>query len=62
VRAWTMESDPVIAYAAKLLWHGAIDAAALRAIDAEVRGEVDRAARFALESPLPQAEALAGVG
>ena len=52
----------MIAYAAKLLWHGAIDAAALRAIDAEVRGEVDRAARFALESPLPQAEALAGVG
>ena len=62
VRAWTMESDPVIAYAAKLLWHGAIDAATLRTIDAEVRGEVDRAARFALESPLPQAEAVAGVG
>ncbi len=62
VRPWTMESDPVIAYAAKLLWHGAIDAAGLRGLDADVRNEVDRGARFALESPLPQAEALADVG
>ena len=54
VRRWTMESDPVIAYAARLLWHGALDAEGLRAIDAEVCGEVERASRYAIESPLPQ--------
>ncbi len=53
VRPWTMESDPVIGYAAKLLWQGGIDREGLRALDAEVRHEVARAERFALASPPP---------
>lgn len=56
IRVWTMESDPVIAYAAKLLWRGAIDRDGLRALDAEVREEIERAARFALDSPPPEPE------
>ncbi len=56
VREWTITSDPVIRYASKLLEAGTLDRNGLRAIDAEVRLEIERAARFALESPPPSEE------
>ncbi len=62
VRAWTRQSDPVIRYAATLLDRKVVDRDGLRAIDREVRGEIERAARFAVESPPPaEAEAFAHV-
>jgi pyruvate dehydrogenase E1 component alpha subunit len=62
IRAWTMESDPVIAHAARLLWRGTIDRVGLERLDADVRAETDAAARFALASPPPVAEGVAAGG
>ncbi len=50
VRRWHQESDPVLLAAREL------DRKKVLAIDAEVREEIAKAARFALESPLPQPE------
>lgn len=55
VRPWTEASDPVIRYAALLVRRGTLDGAGLAALDAEVREEIERAARFALASPPPEA-------
>jgi pyruvate dehydrogenase E1 component alpha subunit len=45
--------DPISQLALKLMGAGALDQAALDALDAEVRAEVDAAVRFADESPDP---------
>ncbi len=56
VQAWTQRSDPVIRYAAALLNAKVVDREDVRAIDEEVRAEIERAARFAVESPTPPEE------
>jgi pyruvate dehydrogenase E1 component alpha subunit len=53
VRSWTADSDPVVRYAVRLLGTGALDRDGLRALDAEVRAEIDAAARWAVASPPP---------
>ncbi|HEX6510664.1 MAG TPA: hypothetical protein VF157_00065, partial [Chloroflexota bacterium] len=57
VRKWEEQSDPVLLYARKLLDRKAINRESLLDLDARVRREVDAAAKFALDSPLPPAEA-----
>jgi TPP-dependent pyruvate/acetoin dehydrogenase alpha subunit len=57
VRRWEQESDPVLLYARQLLAAGTLDRDRLVALDREVREEIDRAAAFALNSPLPAPEA-----
>jgi TPP-dependent pyruvate/acetoin dehydrogenase alpha subunit len=57
VRKWEEQSDPVLLYARKLLEARAINREGLIDLDARVKREVEDAARFALKSPLPQAEA-----
>ena len=46
--------DPITQLAHKLKEEGALDDAALDALDAEARAETDAAARFAEESPDPE--------
>jgi acetoin:2,6-dichlorophenolindophenol oxidoreductase subunit alpha len=57
VRKWEEQSDPVLLYARKLLDRKAISREGLIDLDARVRDEMDAAAKFALNSPLPPAEA-----
>ena len=57
VRNWEQQSDPVLLYARKLLDRKASSREGLLDLDARVRQEVDAAAKFALDSPLPPAEA-----
>lgn len=57
VRKWEELSDPVLLYARKLLDRQAISREGLVDLDARIRGEVADAAKFALNSPLPPAEA-----
>ena len=57
VRKWEEQSDPVLLYGRKLLERKAISRDGLIDLDARVRHEVDEAAKFALNSPLPPAEA-----
>jgi len=45
--------DPISQLALKLKEQGALDDAALEALDAEVRAETDAATRFAEQSPDP---------
>jgi TPP-dependent pyruvate/acetoin dehydrogenase alpha subunit len=49
------KNDPFPKYRQWLLDHGHADAAALDAIDAQVRAEIDEAEAFALSSPAPDA-------
>lgn len=56
VRKWEEESDPVLLYARQLLRNKVITREGLIELDNEVRHEIDRAAEFALNSPLPAAE------
>ncbi len=53
VRRWVEESDPVLLYARRLLADGTVDRAGVEALDAEVRSAMERAAEFALNSPMP---------
>lgn len=57
VRTWEEHSDPVLLYARKLLDRGAITRERFVEIDRMVREELDGAAQFALNSPLPKPEA-----
>jgi len=50
--------DPISQLALKLKEAGALDDAALQALDAEARAETDEAARFAEESPDPEPDEL----
>ncbi len=57
VRKWEEQSDPVLLFARKLLDRKAINREAVINLDARVRREAEEAAKFALNSPLPPAEA-----
>jgi pyruvate dehydrogenase E1 component alpha subunit len=52
------ERDPIKLFAASLKEEGVIDDAQFQSIDAEVREQVERAVKFAEESPLPAPEEL----
>jgi TPP-dependent pyruvate/acetoin dehydrogenase alpha subunit len=53
VRSWYAEGDPVLIFARELVESGSLGRDDVQRLDAEVRKEADEAARFALESPLP---------
>ena len=57
IRRWSQESDPVLLYARELLASGALNREALLELDRQVREEAQRAAEFALNSPMPKPEA-----
>jgi pyruvate dehydrogenase E1 component alpha subunit len=52
-RSWYTEGDPVLVYARELENSGAVSREDIYQLDAAVRQQADEAARFALESPLP---------
>jgi pyruvate dehydrogenase E1 component alpha subunit len=56
IRKWADESDPVLLYARQLLRNKVLTREGLIKLDREVREEIDGAADFALNSPLPAAE------
>ena len=58
VRAWVLESDPVLILARQLLDRGALTRDALINLDRQVREEAAAAAKFALDSPLPAPESV----
>jgi acetoin:2,6-dichlorophenolindophenol oxidoreductase subunit alpha len=53
VRSWYAEGDPVLIFARELVESGGLSRDEVQRLDDEVRKEADEAARFALESPLP---------
>ena len=55
VREWHKEHDPILNYMRELANAG-VSRADLEKLDHEVTKEADAAARFALESPLPEAK------
>jgi pyruvate dehydrogenase E1 component alpha subunit len=57
VRQWYAEGDPILIYARELVKDGGLSRDEIERIDEEVRREADEAARFALESPLPDPKA-----
>jgi acetoin:2,6-dichlorophenolindophenol oxidoreductase subunit alpha len=57
VRSWYAEGDPVLLYARELVEQGGVSRDEIQQLDAEVRKDADEAARFALESPLPDPKA-----
>jgi TPP-dependent pyruvate/acetoin dehydrogenase alpha subunit len=57
VRSWYAEGDPVLAYARELVSGGVASREDIQRLDAEVTQQADAAARFALESPLPDPKA-----
>ncbi len=57
VRSWYAEGDPILAYARELVHGGAASREDIQRLDAEVTQQADTAARFALESPLPDPKA-----
>ncbi|HLN88086.1 MAG TPA: hypothetical protein VK200_16520, partial [Candidatus Limnocylindrales bacterium] len=56
VRDWHKDADPILKYIRELESAG-VSRGDIEKLDAEVRREADDAARFALESPLPEAKA-----
>jgi pyruvate dehydrogenase E1 component alpha subunit len=56
-RAWYAEGDPVLIYARELVKNGGFSRDEIERLDVEVRKEADEAARFAVESPLPDPKA-----
>jgi TPP-dependent pyruvate/acetoin dehydrogenase alpha subunit len=56
VRDWHKDHDPILNYCRELESDG-VSRTEFEKLDAEVRKEADEAARFALESPLPDAKA-----
>ena len=56
-RPWYAEGDPVLIYARELVKTGGFTRDEIERLDGEVRKEADEAARFALESPLPDPKA-----
>jgi acetoin:2,6-dichlorophenolindophenol oxidoreductase subunit alpha len=57
VRNWEQHSDPILLYARKLLERGALQQDRLVELDEQIQKEARAAADFALNSPLPKAEA-----
>ncbi len=57
VRSWYAEGDPIFIFARELVKSGGFSREEIERIDAEVRKQADEAARFALESPLPEPKA-----
>ena len=57
VRSWYAEGDPVFIFARELVKNGGVSREEIERIDAEVRKQADQAARFAVESPLPEPKA-----
>jgi acetoin:2,6-dichlorophenolindophenol oxidoreductase subunit alpha len=57
VRSWYAEGDPVLLFARELVESGGVSRDEIQRLDDEVRKEADDAARFALESPLPDPHA-----
>jgi pyruvate dehydrogenase E1 component alpha subunit len=56
VRDWHKAHDPILNYCRELESAG-VSRGEIEKLDAQVREEADEAARFALESPLPDAKA-----
>jgi TPP-dependent pyruvate/acetoin dehydrogenase alpha subunit len=56
VREWHKDHDPILNYVRELEGAG-VSRAEIEKLDAQVREEADAAARFALESPLPEPKA-----
>jgi pyruvate dehydrogenase E1 component alpha subunit len=56
-RAWHAEGDPVLIYARELVKGGGFSRDEIARLDAEVRKDADEAARYAVESPLPDPKA-----
>ncbi len=56
VREWHKDRDPILNYVRELESAG-VSRAEIEKLDAQVREEADAAARFALESPLPEPKA-----
>lgn len=56
-RSWYAEGDPVLIFARELVEGGGVSRNQIEQLDAEIRREADEAARFALESPLPDPKA-----
>jgi pyruvate dehydrogenase E1 component alpha subunit len=54
VRSWYAEGDPVLIFARELVKDGGVSRDEIHRLDEAVRKEADAAARFALESPLPE--------
>ena len=57
VRSWYAEGDPVLIFARELVKEGGVSRDEIQRLDDAVRKEADAAARFALESPLPDPKA-----
>jgi len=53
VRDWHQDCDPILTYIRELERSG-VSRGDIETIDAHVRQQADEAARFALESPLPE--------
>jgi pyruvate dehydrogenase E1 component alpha subunit/2-oxoisovalerate dehydrogenase E1 component alpha subunit len=59
---WARENDPIDRYERRLHEGGWVEQAALRDVDARVRGEIDAATDACLDDPMPEVgEALGGV-
>ncbi len=56
-RSWYAEGDPVLIYARELVKSGGFSRDEIERLDTEVRKDADEAARFAVESPLPDPKA-----
>lgn len=57
VRTWYVEGDPILSFARELATSERASRAEIERLDEETRKEADQAARFALESPLPDPKA-----
>ena len=53
VRSWYAEGDPILIFARELVKSAGVSREEVERLDEEVRQQADQAARFALESPLP---------
>ena len=53
VRSWYAQGDPVLIYARELVESKAFGRDEIERLDNEIRNETNEAARFAVESPLP---------
>ena len=57
MRSWYAEGDPVLIFARELVKNGGVSRDEIQRLDETVCKEADAAARFALESPLPDPKA-----
>ena len=57
MRSWYADGDPILIYARELVKDGGVSREEIQRLDDQVRKEADAAARFALESPLPDPKA-----